>query len=119
MNGSGAAFVAGEDIPLVYADMARWEIQQRFRRHEVKGLGIDNREDPVSIQYKRGLFIDWRVLDIYEDKLIERVSYWIDTNDSLLPKMIDRDTFFRGMDKTAHSPFRVVPFFFVKSGTSE
>jgi len=109
--GSGAAFVAGEDIPLVYADMARWEIQQRFRRHEVKGLGIDNREDPVSIQYKRGLFIDWRVLDIYKDKLIERVSYWIDTNDSLLPKMIDGDTFFRGMDKTAHSPFRVVPFF--------
>ena len=48
--GTGAAFVAQKHspkggaergLPVCYADMARWEIQQRFRRHEVKALGID------------------------------------------------------------------------------
>ena len=109
--GTGAALVAPQHAVLAYADMARWEIQQRFRRHEVCGLGVDNREDPVSIQYKRGLFIDWRVLDYYKDTLFARVDWWIDTNAAGDPKMISRETFFRGIDKTAHQPFRVVPFF--------
>lgn len=109
--GTGAALVAPQHAVLAYADMARWEIQQRFRRHEVCGLGVDNREDPVSIQYKRGLFIDWRVLDYYKDTLFARVDWWIDTNVAGDPKMISRETFFRGIDKTARKPFRVVPFF--------
>ena len=109
--GPGAALVAPDHATLAYADMARWEIQQRFRRHEVCGLGVDNREDPVSIQYKRGLFIDWRVLDYYKETLFARVDWWIDTNAAGDPKMISRDTFFRGIDLTAHKPFRVVPFF--------
>ena len=62
--GTGAQKVAPE-AALVYVDMARWEIQQRFRRHEVRALGIDNREDAVSVQYKRGYFNDWRVCDRY------------------------------------------------------
>lgn len=109
--GSGASLAVPEDTPVIYADMARWEIQQRFRRHSVKGLGVDNHEDPVSIQYKRGLFIDWRVLDLYKDKIMNKVVYWLDTNDASNPKMIDRATFLEGMDRTAASPFRVVPFF--------
>ena len=109
--GAGAALVAPAHATLVYADMARWEIQQRFRRHEVGGLGVDNREDPVSIQYKRGLFIDWRVLDYYKETIFDRVDWWLDTNAAGDPKLISRDTFLRGIDKTAHKPFRVVPFF--------
>ncbi len=35
--------VAPEHAVLAYADMARWEIQQRFRRHEVCGLGVTAR----------------------------------------------------------------------------
>ena len=109
--GTGAALVMPEGATLVYADMARWEIQQRFRRHEVCGLGVDNREDPVSIQYKRGYFIDWRVLDRYKDTLFSRVDWWLDTNKADEPKLISRDTFLEGMAKTARKPFRVVPFF--------
>ncbi len=109
--GTGAALIAPEGATLCYADMARWEIQQRFRRREIRALGVDNRQDPISVQYKRGLFIDWKVLDYYKEELFPRVDWWIDTNAAGDPKMISRETFFRGMDKTARKPFRVVPFF--------
>ena len=109
--GPGAALIAPESAVLVYADMARWEIQQRFRAHKVNGLGVQSSQDPVSIQYKRGYFIDWRALDYYKDGLFSRIDWFLDTNDASRPKLIDSDTFRRGMAKTAGMPFRVVPFF--------
>ena len=109
--GTGAALVAPDDCTLIYADMARWEIQQRFRSHEVKALGVDNRDDAVSLQYKRGYFNDWRIVDRHKDRLFKRVDYWLDTHIADRPKLIDRDTFFRGIDATVRGPFRVVPFF--------
>lgn len=109
--GIGATLVAPREAMIIYVDMARWEIQQRFRRHEVKGIGVDNRSDAVSIQYKRGLFIDWRVLDRYKDRLFSDVEWWIDTHIANDPKMIDHNTFVKGIEQTCHSPFRVVPFF--------
>ena len=109
--GSGAAMVVPAEAVLVYADMARWEIQQRFRRHEVKALGIDNRKDAVSLQYKRGYFKDWRVCDKYKESLFDKVDFWLDTHIATEPKMIDQTTFFKGIEETVHSPFRVVPFF--------
>ena len=99
------------EATLVYVDMARWEIQQRFRRHEVKALGIDNRNEAVSLQYKRGYFNDWRVCDRYKDSLFYKVDFWLDTHIAGQPKMIDRETFFKGIEKTSTKPFRVVPFF--------
>lgn len=108
--GTGASLVAPYGT-LVYVDMARWEIQQRFRRHEVKALGIDNRTDAVSLQYKRGYFNDWRICDQHKDSLFNKVDYWLDTHIEGIPKMIDKNTFMRGIEKTVSKPFRVVPFF--------
>ncbi|MGN0188150.1 MAG: class I mannose-6-phosphate isomerase [Candidatus Cryptobacteroides sp.] len=109
--GTGAAIAAPEDAMIVYVDMARWEIQQRFRRHEVMALGVDNRNDAVSLQYKRGYFNDWRICDRHKDGLFEKVEFWIDTHVPGEPKMIDKDTFFKGIETTVKAPFRVVPFF--------
>lgn len=109
--GSGAAMVAPAEATVVYVDMARWEIQQRFRVHEVKALGVDNREDAVSLQYKRGYFNDWRILDRYKESLFGRVDFWLDTHIANEPRLIDKDTFFKGIEETVKTPFRVVPFF--------
>ena len=111
--GTGAACFIPENAPLVYADMARWEIQQRFRRHEVKALGIDNSQEGPSLQYKRGYFNDWIICDHHKDQLMQaqRIQYWIDSNQREVPKMINDQQFRQGMDRTAHAPFRVVPFF--------
>ena len=109
--GAGAAMVAPAEATVVYVDMARWEIQQRFRVHEVKALGVDNREDTVSLQYKRGYFNDWRILDRYKESLFGRVDFWLDTHIANEPRLIDKETFFKGIEETVKTPFRVVPFF--------
>ena len=117
--GTGAFFVAeklsifNSQFSIVYADMSRWELQQRFRRHEVKALGIDNREDSPSVQYKRGYFNDWNIIDRYKDELMQsgRIEFWIDSNNRQQPKMITDAQMRQGLERTAHKPFRVVPFF--------
>ncbi|MFE8731074.1 mannose-6-phosphate isomerase, partial [Aeromonas hydrophila] len=44
--GSGASLVAQGDVR-VYADLARWEIQQRLRRKEIGNWGADNTEEDI------------------------------------------------------------------------
>ena len=110
--GTGAAWmVQGMDATVVYADMARWEIQQRFRAHKVKALGVDNHDEAVSLQYKRGYFNDWRVCDKYKNEIFYQIDYWLDTHQSDTPKMIEGATFMEGIERTVRTPFRVVPFF--------
>ena len=110
--GTGAAWVMqGMDATVVYADMARWEIQQRFRTHKVKALGVDNRDEAVSLQYKRGYFNDWRVCDKYKNEIFYQIDYWLDTHQGDTPKMIEGATFMEGIKRTVRTPFRVVPFF--------
>lgn len=109
--GHGAAEVVANPDTLLYVDMARWEIQMRSRRKEVDGLGVRNREEAPSFHYKRGYFIDWNVCDALKKRLLPKVDYWLDTHVPNNPKMITGETFKQGLEKTAHRPFRVVPFF--------
>lgn len=109
--GHGASEVVSSPDVLIYADMARWKIQQRFRRKEVNGLGVKDYDAAPSIHYKRGYFIDWIVCDNHKKRLLEKVDYWLDTHIKGLPKMIEGATWKAGLEKTAHKPFRVVPFF--------
>lgn len=109
--GNGASVVSPEWDLLVYADMARWEIQQRFRRKEINGLGVENKDEKPSLHYKRGYFIDWNICDSLKKQLLPKVDFWLDTHQPENPKMIDGKTLLAGLDKTVKSPFRVVPFF--------
>ena len=109
--GHGAFDVAGQADIVVYIDMARWEIQQRSRRKEIDGLGVSNREEDASRHYKRGYFVDWIVCDELKKRLLPIADYWMDTHVSETPKMITGELLRQGLTKTAHRPFRVVPFF--------
>ncbi|MDR2119054.1 MAG: class I mannose-6-phosphate isomerase [Tannerellaceae bacterium] len=111
LYGHGAAEVCPEADLLLYADMSRWEIQQRFRRKEINGLGMENRNDEPSVHYKRGYFIDWAVCDRLKKEIAGRVDYWLDTHRMDAPGMIDGETMREALRQTARRPFRVVPFF--------
>ena len=80
LYGVGAAYVAPRHDILVYADMARWEIQLRFRRNEVSNVGVSNCMERASLQYKRGFFVDWRICDRFKKTLMRQWDYVLDTN---------------------------------------
>jgi mannose-6-phosphate isomerase class I len=109
--GPGAILVSGEPDVVVYADMARWEIQQRQRRHETASLGVHDARERPSRLYKRGFFVDWRAADRLKRTLLDRIDWLLDTNDARAPKMIAGDDFRAGLEATVKGPFRVVPFF--------
>lgn len=109
--GVGAAYLCPQSDVLVYADMARWEIQMRFRRNEISNVGIENRMERPSLQYKRGFFVDWRVCDRFKKTLMKKWDYVLDTNVKCSPKLATAAAVDAGLQKAAKSPFRVVPFF--------
>lgn len=108
--GCGARLVHDGDV-FVYADLARWEAQLRFRRNEIGNLGVENRALSASLQYKRAFFVDWRVCDRWKRPLIGRWDFVLDTNNPREPKLADGDAVRRGLRQAAARPFRVVPFF--------
>ena len=109
--GHGATCIAEEYDCLVYADMARWEIQLRQRKNEVCNLGVKNAGESAGSQYKRGYFVDWRVCDKLKQELFDKADFWLDTNKSKEPKMIMAQTLLVGLDTIAKMPFRMVPYF--------
>ncbi len=108
--GCGATLIAVPDL-LVYADLARWEGQLRFRRNESSNLGVENHAAPASVQYKRAFFVDWRVCDRWKRPLIKRWDFVLDTNNPREPKLADGEAVRRGLRHAVTRPFRLVPFF--------
>lgn len=109
--GVGAAHLAERWDALVYADMARWEIQQRLRRQEAANLGATNFSEDFARQYKRAYFVDWRVCDRIKKQLLPECDYLLDTNKAGAPKMIRSGALWAGLRQALQRPFRVVPFF--------
>lgn len=109
--GTGASLVAGKNALLVYADLARWEIQRRQRANLIPNLGLQNYGERAALKYKRSFFLDWRVADRTKAALLARLDYLLDTNIPASPKLISGDTFRTGLRTAVTQPFRVVPFF--------
>jgi mannose-6-phosphate isomerase class I len=109
--GTGATLAACQPRLLIYADLARWEIQQRQRRGEIGNLGANNAADTPARKYKRGFFVDWRAADRLKKHMLPQLDFLVDTNIPNVPQMISGDLFRHALDSIAKQPFRVVPFF--------
>lgn len=110
--GTGAALVPKEYGLLVYADMARWEIQLRMRRHQVSNIGVKNKDiADWNLLYKQGYFVDWRVCDRLKKQIMKKWDYVLDTNKPEEPKLVEAKAILEGLRQTLERPFSVVPFF--------
>ncbi len=116
-NNEGTVFVIGTGAGLItegdcyiYFDLARWEIQLRYR-DGMSNWRCENADAPILSKYKRGFFIEWRLCDRYKKDRIERFDYIVDTNKANLPKMISGEAFRFALDKVSKEPFRVQPYF--------
>lgn len=106
-----AASLINPGDTLIYADLARWEIQQRYRRKELGNFKTDNYDEDTLRKYKRAFFIEWRVTDRHKKNLYDKIDYLLDTNIYDDPKMITGDAFREGLVEATKRPFRVVPYF--------
>lgn len=107
--GFGASLVHPGD-KLVYFDMARWEIQLRYRAGMGNYKCSNYDEDPLR-KNKRGFFIEWRIADKHKISIFEDIDYLIDTNKNDDVKMITGDALRDGLKQIARQPFRTVPYF--------
>ncbi len=108
--GCGARLIHPGDI-LIYADLARWEAQLRFRRDESSNLGMENHSTPAALQYKHAFFIDWRVADRWKASMIQNWDYLLDSHRAESPKLVTGEALRFGLRQAVRRPFRVVPFF--------
>jgi mannose-6-phosphate isomerase class I len=109
--GYGAYLLKSDPDLFIYADMPRWELQLRYRRKEINNLGINNKGEKASLQYKRGFFVDWRVADKIKKESLAKWDYVLDTTRPLRPNMVSGGAYRYGLTKITQQPFRVVPFF--------
>lgn len=109
--GTGTSLLEPDPDVLIYADLPRWEIQQRQRTNKICNLGLENTNDPHSLRYKRGYFLDWRIADQIKKGLLDKINLLLDTTDPQTPKLVLGDAFRAGLKLAASRPFRVVPFF--------
>ncbi|MDQ2840610.1 MAG: class I mannose-6-phosphate isomerase [Acidobacteriota bacterium] len=109
--GTGAALAVDNPELLVYADLARWEIQQRQRRRAIGNFATENLSVSAAEKYKRAFFVDWRVADSLKKLLLPTLDFLLDTNRPNEPKMISGGSFRQALAHTVTRPFRVQPFF--------
>jgi hypothetical protein len=106
--GCGASLIAWGHT-LVYADLARREAHQRFRRNQTGNLGTDNKSSPANLKSRRARFVDWPVTDRWKRPLIKRWDYALDTHDPNDPKLADAEDVRSGFQAAAGRPFRLMP----------
>jgi len=109
--GAGTSLIEPDPDVLIYADLPRWEIQQRQRRNEIGNLAVENLYESPSLKYKRGYFLDWRLADRIKKDMIGRLDFLLDTTDPRNPKLVSGDAFRAALQHAVTRPFRVVPFF--------
>lgn len=108
--GVGASLIHVGDLHL-YFDLTRWEIQKRYRSHELDNWDVGNFKEDILRKYKRAYFVEWRIFDRYKFKVLKNCDYYVETNEKKKPKMISITDYQKGLKLFSSSPFRLVPYF--------
>ena len=111
LYGPGASLLVPDHDLLIYADMARWEIQLRMRAGEIANLGVQNHGASTAEKYKRAYFADWRACDRHKQLLMARWDYLLDTHDDEIPKLVSGSLIRKAMQLCTERPIRLVPLF--------
>lgn len=107
--GVGAGFITTGNL-YIYCDLARWEIQLRYRKG-MRNFIINNPDEDSLKKIKRGFFLDWRISDKHKLEMFDEIDYVIDSNVVHEPNMITGEAFREGLKQVVKRPFRLVPYF--------
>lgn len=109
--GWGASLVASREHLLVLGDIARWEIQSRFRAGGSNWRALNHDQTPQE-KFKRGYFVEWRAADRHKLGLLKRMDFFLDSN-----RVFEKTSLISGSDyrsalqSLTSRPFRLVPYF--------
>lgn len=107
--GFAASCVTEGDV-IVYADMARWEIQLRYRKG-MPNYKQHNFNEDILRKYKQGFFVEWRIADKHKVSIYDKIDFYLDTNTADHPSMVSGEAFRTGLEMMTKQPFRLVPYF--------
>ena len=108
--GVGATLVAPDAGTLVYCDLARWEIQRRYRAG-MPNFRADNADEDILRKVKRGYFVEWRLADRRKEALLGSIDWLLDTNVPGLPRLVSGPALRDALSQATRRPFRLVPYF--------
>lgn len=108
--GFGASVIVKEGT-VVYLDLARWEIQARYRSTEMSNWRMTDFNQDILRKYKRGYFIEWRIADRIKEQIFNGIDFYLDTNKQNEPKMITGFECRNAIEAASKRPFRMVPYF--------
>jgi predicted NBD/HSP70 family sugar kinase/mannose-6-phosphate isomerase class I len=107
--GCGAA-LAGWDVPVVYVDLPKNELQFRMRAGTAFNLGFENPSD-FRDMYKQAYFIDWRVLDKHKAALLPKIDTFVDGQRPGHYLWMTGNDLREGLTVMSRNFFRVRPWF--------
>lgn len=107
--GFAASLVTRGDL-LVYADLARWEIQLRYRAGMPNYL-LDNADEDILHKFKCGYFVEWRIADRHKARTLAEADWYLDTNTAGEPHLVSVAGLRAGLGALVSRPFRLVPYF--------
>lgn len=107
--GPGAS-LSNWDVPLIYVDLPKNELQFRMRAGSITNLGSTEAQDPFSM-YKRFYFVDWVLLNAHKKAILNKISVVADSQwEDEINWMFAAD-FKQALDGLSRSVFRVRPWF--------
>lgn len=106
--GVGASRIIEADF-LVYLDIARWEVQLRYRAGMLNWKGHNEQE--FSEKLKRGYYFDWEAAKRIKDDVLPICHYFIDANVKDEPKMVSGANMRQALKEFTHQPFQLRPYF--------
>ena len=107
--GMGAALL-NWNVPIIYLDIPKNEIQYRMRANSVSNLGADEASSDFEM-YKRFYFVDWVVLNAHKVQILDRISVVVDVQHKSSLSWIYANELKKGLKYISQSIFRVRPWF--------
>ncbi len=95
---------------MIYCDLARWEIQLRYRAG-MPNFKQKNYDEDVLRKIKRGFFVEWRIADKRKMEIFEQIDWFLDSNQKGHPKLVSGEALRNGLKQIVKQPFRLVPYF--------
>ncbi|MBS9525636.1 class I mannose-6-phosphate isomerase [Litoribacter alkaliphilus] len=109
LYGCGSA-LAKWDVPVIYVEVPKNEIQFRSRSKTICNLGATS-PIPSQEQYKRFFFIDWQVLNRHKKALLPKIDVLVDEQRMFDITWMTGNDFRKSLKEMGRNTFRVRPWF--------